>query len=130
MLEGRQKAWMSPGVTTANISLESGAKLAAKDFEYASQSKPGLAKIMSQDGTGSNSQQISASIIKKIQNNYQVSVTNTGYDSSMTTASAQALNQITMKLKNESTSVLPYLHALLEISDVYPQNQALNTLCQ
>ena len=46
----------------------------------------------------------------------------------MTTASAQALNSITQKIKNETTSVLPYLHALQEICEVYPTNQALNTL--
>ena len=72
---------------------------------------------------GRGSQQISASIIKKIQNNYQVQVTNAaGYDSAMTTASAHALNSITQKLKNETNSVLPYLHAIQEISEVYPQN--------
>ena len=87
----------------------------------------GLTNIMNQDGS-SKAQQISAAIIKKIQNNYQVQVTNGGYDSAMTTASAQALNQITQKIKSESTSVLPYLHALQEISEVYPSNNALNGL--
>jgi len=95
---------MSPvGVmSSSNISLESGAALGAKEFEFVAQAKPGLMNIKGQEGRGSNSQQISAAIIKKIQNNYQVQVTNTGYDSSMTTASAQALNSITMKLKSES----------------------------
>ena len=46
----------------------------------------------------------------------------------MTTASQTALNSITQKIKNESQSVLPYLQALSEISHVYPQNNALNTL--
>jgi len=46
----------------------------------------------------------------------------------MTTASAIALNSITQKIKSESNSVLPYLHALQEISEVYPTNTALNNL--
>ena len=51
-----------------------------------------------------------------------------GFDSTMSTASAHALNQITQRIKSEANSVLPYLHALQDICEVYPQNQALNTL--
>jgi hypothetical protein len=46
----------------------------------------------------------------------------------MTTESAKALQSITQKIKNETTSVLPYLHALQEISEIYPNNNPLNTL--
>lgn len=53
----------------------------------------GVTNIMNQEA-GQKSQQISAAIIKKIQNNYSVQVTN-GYDSSMTTESAKALQSIT-----------------------------------
>ena len=122
---------MSPGATISNRSDEESPATARADFDFAKKGalpSRGLTNVMNQEGQGSNSQQISAAIIKKIQNNYQVSVTNAGYDSSMTTASAHALNSITMRLKNESASVLPYLHALQEISEVYPQNQPLNTL--
>lgn len=99
--------------------------MAMPDLDYVNSNA--MTNIMNQDG-GSKSQQISASIIKKIQNNYQVQVTNTGYDSTLTSQSASALNAITQKIKNESASVLPYLHALQEISEVYPNNNPLNTL--
>ena len=57
-------------------------------------------------------------------------VTNTAsYDSALTSVSATALNSITNQLKRETpTSVLPYLQALHEISEVYPQNVALCAL--
>ena len=91
----RQKAWMSPNAGTSSVSENESATAHEMDFVK----NNGLSNIMNPDG-GSNSQQISAAIIKKIQNNYQVSVTN-GYDSISTTASAQALNSITQKIKNE-----------------------------
>ena len=115
-------------------SLASDERLHVREFDYNNRRESGSTlknasnNMVGNDASGTNPQQISAAIIKKIQNNYQVQVTNTGYDSAMTTASAQALNSITQKIKNETTSVLPYLQALQEIQEVYPQNQPLNTL--
>ena len=71
--EQRQKCWQSPGAGHAVASSvsdenESGIAIPPKDFVKGGK---GVTNIMNQDG-GSNSQQISAAIIKKIQNNYQV----------------------------------------------------------
>ena len=84
--------------------------------------------VLNQEG-GQKSQQISAAIIKKIQNNYQVQVNTTGFDQEqrqlLETASGEALNSINQKLRKEQTPALKYLHAIQEISEVYPNNVPL-----
>lgn len=44
------------------------------------------------------------------------------------TASAQALNSINEKLRQDKTPVLNHLHALQEISEIYPNNMPLTAL--
>ena len=46
----------------------------------------------------------------------------------METASAKALQTINRRLQQEETPNLKYLHALHEISEVYPNNIALTSL--
>ena len=87
--------------------------------------------VLNQDG-GQKSQQISAAIIKKIQNNYQVQVNTSSFEEEqrklLDTASAKALQTINRRLQQEETPNLKYLHALHEISEVYPNNKALTSL--
>ena len=44
------------------------------------------------------------------------------------TASAKALETINKRLRKEQTPALKYLHAIQEISEVYPKNIALTNL--
>ena len=87
--------------------------------------------ILNQDG-GQKSQQISAAIIKKIQNNYQVSVNTSSYDNEQRklrdTESAEALQATQIKLQSDKSPSLKYLHALHEIIEIYPDNAELASL--
>ena len=44
------------------------------------------------------------------------------------TESCKALNALSQKLKQEPAPALKYLHAIQEITDIYPDNSPLNSL--
>ena len=90
----RQLCWQSPRIAISNVS--DGVESPKNDAEARSKPTPNSRRPHETRTAPHNNQQISAGIINKIQNNYQVQVTNiSGYDSAMTTASAHALHQIT-----------------------------------